>query len=79
MDIVETVDEHCEHKDCVYRMRLDAYGREFCNYCVMEYQLRGCPISKCTRYKAGTRTVAMTRTGLLLVLREVDECEHSFR
>lgn len=64
-NIIETVDEHCKHKDCVYRMYL--YGgetTEFCNYCAMEYEPRRCKISECTRYRKGERKKVMTEIGL---------------
>lgn len=55
MKEVETVDEHCRHEDCVYRMRLDLYGRYFCNYAAMERRSRGCSISECDKYRAGRK------------------------
>lgn len=64
MEVIETVDEHCKHPDCVYRVKLDSNPTFFCNYCVMENELRGCRISECTRYRAGTRRVEMTKEGL---------------
>lgn len=64
MEVIETVEKHCKHKDCVYRMNLYHNGLPFCNYCVMEEQLRGCKISECNRYMKGTRTVEMTKEGL---------------
>ena len=65
MQEVETVDEHCKHKDCVYRMYLcGGCGTEFCNYSVMEYQPRGCKISECTKYRKGDRKQKMTEIGL---------------
>lgn len=63
MDVIETVEEHCVHMDCVYRMTLER-GVPFCNYCAMEEEPRGCKISECTRYRTGTRTVTMTKEGL---------------
>lgn len=60
MQDVETVEEHCSHKDCVYRMILDTNRTPFCNYCVIEGEVRGCKISECTRYRTGIRKVNMS-------------------
>ncbi len=54
MDVIETVEEHCQHPDCYYRMKLDD-SCHYCGYCIVEYQLRGCKISECTRYKRGKK------------------------
>ena len=60
MKYIETVKKDCKHKDCVYRMLLDT-STPFCNYAVIEHELRGCPISQCTRYKRGIRSVTIDR------------------
>ena len=52
----ETVNTHCKHPDCIYRLHLDNYI-DCCYYAVIEYEARGCKISECTRYKKGTRKV----------------------
>jgi len=54
---IETVEEHCQHEDCVYRMTLDARGTPFCGYILFEQRSRGCNISACDKYKKGKRYV----------------------
>lgn len=74
MSEVETVEEHCQHKDCVYRCRL-TYDCDFCNYAVMEGRLRGCPISQCDKYNNTKKRVTMTAAGLWYKwLLEEEEC-----
>ena len=58
MEVIETVDEHCQHKDCIYRMKFDE-TTDYCAYCLFEYEVRRCKISECTRYKKGKRKVAL--------------------
>lgn len=62
--MIETVEEHCKHEDCIYRQHI---GRSFqtpvCMYAATEHQSRGCKISECTRYKAGTKTKARMTVG----------------
>lgn len=63
MEVIETVDEHCKHPDCVYRMKL-VHGYpmgEFCNYSGIMGRSRGCSISECDKYRAGRRSCRMTR------------------
>lgn len=51
---VETVNECCKHKDCIYRKPIGAnYNEQCCYYAVMEQQVRGCKISECDKYKPG--------------------------
>ena len=64
MQDIETVDEHCKHKDCIYRFRLTTYSCDFCNYCVVTGEARRCPISQCDKYVKGTKKVRMTSEGL---------------
>lgn len=64
METIETVDEHCSHDDCIYRFRLSSYRCDFCNYCVVTGELRGCKISECTRYVKGRKRAKMTDAGL---------------
>ena len=64
MEIIETVDEHCKHKDCIYRCRLNFYRTDYCNYSVMVGKPRGCSISECDKYKQGRMKVTMTDAGL---------------
>lgn len=49
---VETVEEHCTHNDCFYRMKLDSCI-DFCAYAIIESQSRKCAISECDKYKTG--------------------------
>lgn len=49
---VETVEEHCIHKDCFYRMKLDSCV-DFCAYAIIESQSRKCAISQCDKYRTG--------------------------
>lgn len=63
MDVIETVDEHCTHKDCIYRMRF-GLGSEFCAFMLVESVPRGCPISRCTRYKSGSKKVVIDKATL---------------
>lgn len=57
--MIETVEEHCRHTDCVYRCILDAQGTPFCNYAVMERRMRNSRISECDKYKRGRKRVVM--------------------
>lgn len=50
---IETVKEHCRHKDCKFRG--SASGTPCCDYAIRRHQLRGCRISECTRYEKGDR------------------------
>lgn len=64
MDAIETVEEHCSHKDCVYRCTLHSLGTDFCSYILAEGEPRGCDISACNKYRKGRRKVVMTRSGI---------------
>lgn len=66
MDVIETVEKHCLHDDCVYRSTLLSYQIDYCDYITLEGKPRGCPISQCCRYKPGKRKVVMTTRGLWL-------------
>lgn len=55
MERIETVDADCKHVDCVYRVKLNQRGEYFCNYAVMERHSRGCSISKCDKYRKGSK------------------------
>lgn len=65
MKEVETVKEHCKHKDCCYRMQLGSESTEFCAFCLIEGESRKCPISQCTRYKTGERKVTVNKDTLM--------------
>lgn len=52
---VETVDAHCKHDDCIYRVLIDGGRTPVCYYAVIEGKSRGCPISQCDKYQAGER------------------------
>ena len=73
--LVETVEEHCTHKDCSYRCHLLSYNCDYCNYAVMEGELRGCPISQCTRYTNKPKKVTMTGEGIWFTWILTDEEE----
>lgn len=49
--MIETVNEHCKHKDCSYRKAL-SHGRwtYYCDYIGATGHSRNCPISECDKY-----------------------------
>lgn len=56
----ETVNDNCVHPDCIYRSRLTSGGKIFyCAYATMTGHIRGCPVSQCDKYKAGTKKLVM--------------------
>lgn len=55
---VETVNEHCTHEDCVYRMHFSG-STEFCAYLLVEDKVRGCPISQCDKHRSGGKKVVI--------------------
>lgn len=57
MNVIETVEEHCQHKDCLYRLILDSKRTPFCGYILIEERMRGCRISECDKYRRGKREV----------------------
>lgn len=71
--VIETVNEHCKHEDCIYRLKFDLQGTDFCNYCVMEHQVRGCPISNCDKYRTGMRWATIERATLNIKWRIIDD------
>lgn len=79
MEVVETVDEHCKHEDCIYRCRLNFYNTDYCNYAVIVGESRGCSISECDKYKRGKRKVAMTDAGLWWFVIEEDDDSTVYR
>lgn len=54
----ETVSEHCKHKDCIYRIKIGTQD-PICTYIEKEHRPRGCKISECDKYKAGSRRVGI--------------------
>lgn len=56
--IIETVEENCPHKDCVYRSFLTGFigvnGKwekvDICYYIGYTHKPRGCKISECDKY-----------------------------
>lgn len=52
-EVIETVEVHCKHKDCIYRGILS--WTPYCNYIGIEKEPRGCKISQCDRYKPGKK------------------------
>lgn len=73
MQVIETVDEHCKHKDCIYRFRFDRC--DFCNYIVVEGKPRGCSISECDKYVKGRKEPKMTENGLWFIRVAEEETE----
>ena len=69
---IETVDNDCKHKDCYYRLRFDGTC-EYCAYCLVEYELRGCKISECNRYKRGKRKPTIDKGTLYFVWESIDD------
>lgn len=70
--MIETVAEHCKHKDCAYRMSL-GHGRSvtpFCAYCMLTGHRRESPISECDKYVKGKRRPKKDR-GLTVLEYEV--------
>lgn len=59
MEVIETVEEYCP-EDCVYRMQL-THATDFCAYLLVTNEVRGCPISQCTRYKVGDKKVTIDK------------------
>ena len=57
MEVIELVNDYCP-SDCIYRMRF-SHTTYFCAYCLVERELRGCPISKCNRYKSGKKKLTI--------------------
>lgn len=47
--VIETVKEHCAHKDCRYRMTI-AGNDPICDYADKAHKIRGCKISECDKY-----------------------------
>lgn len=56
----QTVNEHCKHKDCIYRLSLNT-TTQCCFYAVIEGRARRCKISECDKYRAGTRKANFTK------------------
>lgn len=59
-DDIELVTDYCP-KDCIYRMQVSG-SVDFCAYLLIKYEPRGCPVSKCDKYKSGKRKVGVSRT-----------------
>lgn len=52
--MIETVEEHCKHKDCKFRQRIaSGYATEICAYILFRHESRKDPISQCTKYEPG--------------------------
>lgn len=54
MQKIETAKEYCPN-DCIYRSYIDAGNTPICFYAVIEGKGRGCRISECDKYTAGTK------------------------
>lgn len=59
MDVIETVAEHCQHEDCVYRLILDSKRTPFCGYLLVTERVRGCKISECNKYRGGEKKIVI--------------------
>lgn len=53
----ELVDELCP-KDCIYRAQF-TQATDFCAYCLVERESRGCSISECNRYRSGHKKLTI--------------------
>lgn len=65
--MTETVNEHCVHEDCVYRMPLGNTRKSdkvtwYCAYCARTGHARNCPPSRCDKYVKGTEERKMKIT-----------------
>lgn len=56
--MVETVREHCKHKDCKYRGSIN--GVPWCMYLFVTGNVRKCDISKCDKYEKGKLRITST-------------------
>lgn len=56
--MVETVREHCPHKDCKYRGSIN--GVPWCMYLFVTGNVRKCDISKCDKYEKGKLRITST-------------------
>lgn len=56
---IETVELHCKHPDCIYRIKLSGGRYECCMYAAIEHQCRGCKISECDKFKHGAKIKPM--------------------
>lgn len=70
-EVIETVDVHCKHKDCVYRTRLSLSG-DCCGYMLYTDMPRGCKISECDKYRKG-RKIPTTKGDLYTWTVEEDD------
>ena len=62
--MIETVKEHCEHEDCIYRGK---FGSDpCCQYILIAEKRRGCKISECDKYAAGTVSIVSTMGGFMV-------------
>lgn len=35
------------------------FETDYCAYCLVEHEVRGCPVSKCSRYRVGNKKVVI--------------------
>lgn len=76
MKVIETVDEHCKHKDCVFRGHLSHVKNSTacCDYLYLTGKRRGCKISECDKYRKGSRVIRIDRgIGFISSLEQNDE------
>lgn len=58
MKKIETVEDYCQHKDCVYRGYLNGSRRiPTCDFILLKGERRNADISKCNRYRKGKRRI----------------------
>lgn len=60
--MVETVAEHCKHKDCMFRSLLSS--TPYCAYLAVTKHPRGCSISECDKYQKGKAKRVSTLGGI---------------
>ena len=64
-EVIETVEEHCKHEDCIYRGKVFAFT-PCCLYAMFEERTRGCKISECDKYTAGEKIKPRLRHDLVI-------------
>ena len=69
MEFIETVEEHCKHRDCAYRMKF-MHHMDMCGYLTIEGHPRECSISECDKYRRGK--LRMSIEGATPVYRIID-------
>lgn len=73
---IETVAEHCKHKDCVYRSRISSSNQtteECCDYILFAGESRKCKISECDKHRKGKRKRVFLTDGVIRYILEFDD------